>query len=138
MVPGHPSALLKVAGALLHPGAAGPVRIASSVLGTAFQANPERYLEHVGRLAPSDLLSQSFQILALCGWSSLPWLWRLRQPTLILAGRHDALVPLVNARLLTSMIPGASLAILEDGHGFLLTRAGESAALVQDFLSAGS
>jgi poly(3-hydroxyalkanoate) depolymerase len=137
MVPGHPSALLKVAGALLRPGAARPAHLASSVLGRDFQAHPERYLGHIDRLALSDLLSQGLQILALSGWSSLPWLWRLRQPTLILAGRHDALVPLVNARLLAALIPGASLAILEDGHGFLLTRAGESAALVQDFLSAG-
>lgn len=138
MVPGRPSALLGVLGGLLHPGAGDPARLAASVMGRDFQAHPERYLGHIGRLAPTDLLSQSFQILALCGWSSLAWLWRLRQPTLILAGRHDALVPLVNARLLATLIPGATLAILDDGHGFLLTRAGESAALVQDFLSAGS
>jgi hypothetical protein len=34
------------------------------------------------------------QLYAVVGWSSLPWLHRLRQPTLVLAGDDDPIVPL--------------------------------------------
>lgn len=136
MVPGRPTALLGTLGAALHPRAAEPARMASRVLGSDFEAHPERFIEPVRRLARSNFLSQAGQLLALWGWSSLPWLWRLRQPTLILAGRDDSLVPLANARLLAALIPRATLSVLEGGHGFLLTRAGEAAGLVRGFLRA--
>lgn len=137
MVPGRPSALLGTLGAALHPGAADPARMANWVLGRNFQAHSERFMEEIRRLAPSDFRSQACQLFALWGWSSLLWLWRLRQPALILAGRHDPLVPLANARLLATLIPGATLNVLDDAHGFLLTRAEEAAALVHDFLTGG-
>jgi poly(3-hydroxyalkanoate) depolymerase len=133
MVPGRPAAVLGTLGTALQGGA--PARMASRVLGRDFEARPERFIEQVRRLVPSDLRSQACQLLALWGWSSLPWLRRLRQPTLVLAGRDDHLVPLANARLLAALIPKASLRILEGGHGFLLTRAAHAAGLVQDFLA---
>jgi pimeloyl-ACP methyl ester carboxylesterase len=34
------------------------------------------------------------------GWSSLPWLHKLKQPTLILAGDYDPIIPMVNARII--------------------------------------
>ena len=40
------------------------------------------------------------QLFAITGWTSLPWLGRLRQPTLVLAGDDDPIVPLVNGRML--------------------------------------
>lgn len=135
MVPGQPAALLGTLGAALNPGVADPLRMAPWVLGKEFQARPEHFIEPVRRLAPSNLVSQACQLFALWGWSSLLWLWRLRQPTLILAGCRDPLVPLTNARLLATLIPGATLNVLDDGHGFLLTRAEEAAALVRGFLS---
>jgi poly(3-hydroxyalkanoate) depolymerase len=135
MVPGRPAAVLGTLGAALHPGAAAPARMASRVLGRDFEAHPQRLIGQLRRLVPSDLRSQACQLLALWGWSSLPWLWRLRQPTLVLAAHDDHLVPLANARLLAALIPKASLHILEGGHGFLLTRAAQAAGLVQDFLA---
>jgi poly(3-hydroxyalkanoate) depolymerase len=76
------------------------------------------------------------QLFAVGGWTSLPWLHGLRQPTLVLAGDDDPIVPLVNARILASRIPGARLHVVDGGgHLFLLERPTESAALVADFLS---
>ena len=73
--------------------------------------------------------------MAVLGWSSLPWLRCLPQPTLVLAGTDDPLVPVVNGYILASLIPNARLATIDDGHLFLVTSAGRSAELVSDFLS---
>jgi poly(3-hydroxyoctanoate) depolymerase len=76
------------------------------------------------------------QLYAISGWTSLPWLHRLRQPTLVLAGDDDPIVPLVNARILARRIPNARLHIVDGGgHLFLLERPAEMAALVTGFLT---
>ncbi len=76
------------------------------------------------------------QLYAVSGWTSMPWLHRLRQPTLVLAGDDDPIVPLVNGRILAGRIPGARLHVMHGGgHLFLLERPTESAALVADFLT---
>ena len=71
----------------------------------------------------------------MAGWTSLPWLWTLKQPTLILAGRDDPIVPPVNARLMARLMPNARLKILDDGHLFLVTSPVESAAIIEAFLA---
>jgi pimeloyl-ACP methyl ester carboxylesterase len=63
------------------------------------------------------------QLYALAGWSSLLWLHRLRQPTLVMAGADDPLVPLPNAWILARRIPDARLEVFDCGHLFLLTTA---------------
>jgi pimeloyl-ACP methyl ester carboxylesterase len=45
------------------------------------------------------------QLAAGAGWTSLPFLPWLRQPTLILAGDDDPIIPLVNARWWTVSWP---------------------------------
>jgi pimeloyl-ACP methyl ester carboxylesterase len=76
------------------------------------------------------------QLYAIAGWTSLPWLPRLRPPTLVLAGDDDPIVPLVNGRILHRLIPGARLHVVRGGgHLFLLDQPAETAALVTEFLS---
>lgn len=100
-------------------------------------ARGERALfEEFGRFMHSaSWTGYLFQQLALIGWSSLPFLPLVRQRTLILAGNDDPLVPLVNARLMASLIPQSQVRVLEDGHLFLFSRGAESAAAVNSFLS---
>ncbi len=74
------------------------------------------------------------QLLAGVGWSSLPALPLIRQPTLILAGDDDPLIPLVNARIMRALLPNASLHVFDDGHLGLLTAADELGPLVSRFL----
>jgi poly(3-hydroxyalkanoate) depolymerase len=76
------------------------------------------------------------QMYAIAGWTSLPWLHRLRQPTLVLAGDDDPIVPLLNGRILARRIPNARLHIVHGGgHLLLLERPAEMAALVTGFLA---
>ncbi len=46
----------------------------------------------------------------------MPWLWSLRQPTLILSGDDDPLVPLANAKIMQNLIPHAQLYVYNGGH----------------------
>jgi poly(3-hydroxyoctanoate) depolymerase len=76
------------------------------------------------------------QLYAIAGWTSVPWLHRLPQPTLVIAGDDDPIVPPVNGRILARLIPGARLHIVPGGgHLFLLERPAEIAEVVTEFLA---
>jgi poly(3-hydroxyalkanoate) depolymerase len=75
------------------------------------------------------------QLVAVAGWSSLPWLHRITNQTLVLAGDTDPIVPPRNARILASRIPNAELEIVPGaGHLLLLDRADECGDIIADFL----
>jgi pimeloyl-ACP methyl ester carboxylesterase len=69
------------------------------------------------------------------GWTSLPWLRSLPQPTLVLMGRDDLLVPIINGQILARLIPGARLQIIDDGHLFFVTQPQATAPILERFLS---
>jgi poly(3-hydroxyalkanoate) depolymerase len=75
-----------------------------------------------------------YQMMALMGWSSLPWLHKLQQPTLVIAGKDDPIVPPINGQLLASRIPNARFELVDCGHLFVLTLAAEIARMIDDFL----
>jgi poly(3-hydroxyalkanoate) depolymerase len=90
------------------------------------------------RLAhPPSLRGYAYQLYAGVGFSSLPWLHRLRQPTLVMAGDDDPTVPLINARLLAHRIPNARLHVVRGGgHLFLLDQPEQSIPAIRAFLDA--
>ncbi len=65
-----------------------------------------------------------YQRAAGLGWTSLPFLPLIRQPTLVLAGDDDPIIPLANARILAALIPSARLHVYNGGHLELVTRPG--------------
>jgi poly(3-hydroxyalkanoate) depolymerase len=75
-----------------------------------------------------------FQLLAGVGWTSLPALPLIRQPTLVMSGSDDPLIPLVNARIMQRLLPHATLHVFDDGHLGLVTAAEELGPLVSEFL----
>ncbi len=77
-----------------------------------------------------------YQLAAAAGWTSLPLLPRLRQPTLILAGDDDPIIPLANARLMHRLIRDSRLHVYHGGHLGLVTDAAELAPVVDGFLAA--
>jgi pimeloyl-ACP methyl ester carboxylesterase len=84
---------------------------------------------------PPSSLGYLYQLWAMLGWTMLPWLWTFRQPTLVLAGDDDPVAPVVNARILARLIPGARLEVFRGGgHLFLIELAPSAAALVGGFL----
>ena len=70
--------------------------------------------------------------------TSLPFLPLIRQPTLILSGDDDPLIPLANARLMNALIPRSRLHVYHGGHLGLVTEAAELAPVVSGFLAGPS
>jgi pimeloyl-ACP methyl ester carboxylesterase len=71
----------------------------------------------------------------VAGWTSLPWLHRVEQPTLVVAGEDDPCVPLRNGRLLASRLPNARLHVVNGGgHLFLLDEPENAAPAIRAFL----
>jgi len=109
-------------------------RVAPEVYGGSLRRRPDLIDHHVGRVRPPRGVGYLYQLAALWGWTSLPWLHRLRQPTLVMAGTDDPIVPLANAQMLAQLIRRAELFTIDDGHLFLITRASEVAPVVRRFL----
>jgi pimeloyl-ACP methyl ester carboxylesterase len=77
-----------------------------------------------------------YQLAATIGWTSLPWLPKLRPPTLILSGDDDPIIPLVNARIMHRLIPRSKLHVYSGGHLELAADATRLASVVEAFLNA--
>jgi poly(3-hydroxyoctanoate) depolymerase len=138
-VPGSPRALLALATPRRYHSPNYYHRIAGALYGGQARRDPDALLHgSIARFsqAPS-LRGYLAQLYAISLWTGLPWLWRLRQPTLVLAGDDDPIVPVINGRILTRVIPNARLEVIRGGgHLFLLERPTELAALIATFLSA--
>lgn len=77
-----------------------------------------------------------YQLAAGMGWTSAHRLPGLQAPTLIMAGDDDPIMPLVNMRLLSWLIPKSALHVVRGGgHLFLVLRAHESAGVIKRFLN---
>ena len=135
MVPGKPSVLLKMATPRRYKDPDYLKTIAGDLYGGALRTSPEFVGRHLRHVKWSSDYGYYLQLAAGIGWSSLPWLAFLSQPTLVMAGSDDPIVPAVNGRILAKLIPDARFVTIDDGHLFLLTSAAKSARLVSDFLS---
>jgi poly(3-hydroxyalkanoate) depolymerase len=135
MVPAHPRVLRRMITPRRYRDAGYAVSIAADLYGGKLRDDPE--------LAGPLLHDQSrvgsgrgylLQLLAGAGWTSLPFLPLIRQPTLVLAGDDDPIIPLVNARLMERLLPNATLHVFHDGHLGLVTCAPELGPVVARFL----
>jgi poly(3-hydroxyalkanoate) depolymerase len=76
-----------------------------------------------------------YQLAAGAGWTSVPFLPLVRQPTLILSGDDDPIIPVANARLMHRLIPDSKLHVYHGGHLALVTEAATLAPVVSQFLA---
>jgi len=136
MVPGRPSVLAKIATPRRYQDPAYMAQIAGEIYGGKARTQPELAHDFAQTARLGSVLGYFYQLLGGMGWTSIPWLRKLRQPTLILHGDDDPLVPLVNAKIMHRLIPHAKLYIFHDGHLGLGTSAQELAQVVDQFLTA--
>jgi poly(3-hydroxyalkanoate) depolymerase len=136
MLPAHPRVLLRMATPRRHRDPGYARAVAGDIYGGSLRDSPDTVhgliTEHD---RPASGRGYLYQLAAGAGWTSLPFLPLIRQPTLILAGREDPIVPLVNARIMARLLPAARLHVYPDGHLGLLTRRAELAPLIADFLA---
>jgi poly(3-hydroxyalkanoate) depolymerase len=138
MIPARPRVLAHLSSPRRHRDPGHALRIAGDIYGGALRRQPEladlvTRAHGVAAVSPRGYL---YQLMAGAGWTSLPWLPLIRQPTLILAGDDDPIIPLANARIMAALLPDARLLVYPDGHLGLLTRSGELVPVVSEFLLA--
>ena len=97
-VPGSPRALLALATPRRYHQPDYYRSVAGRVYGGAARRDPDAILH--GSLArfiePPSIRGYLGQLYAITGWTSLPWLHTLRQPTLVLNGDDDPIVASAN------------------------------------------
>ena len=138
-VPGSPRVLLALATPRRYTQPDYFRQVAGTIYGGAARHDPDAMLHgSLARFAKApSYRGYLAQLYAIAGWTSVPWLCRLPQPTLVISGDDDPIVPLVNGRMLDRLIPDSRLHVVPGGgHLFLLEQPAEMAALVTDFLTA--
>jgi poly(3-hydroxyalkanoate) depolymerase len=135
MIPANPRVLFKIVTPRRYIDGDHAAEIAGDVYGGAFRRDPELVSRTFRHVRFSSKGGYYMQLAATLGWTSLPWLFLLQQPTLVMAGADDPLVPTINARIMRWLIPDARLEILDCGHLFLVTLPQESARIVDQFLT---
>jgi 3-oxoadipate enol-lactonase len=111
------------------------VNILSHVEWTSAQRVQED-LEVAKKGAPSTEVCAA-QIRSMSTWEVCRRIQQLNAPTLVIHGENDRIVPVENANLLASRIPGAKLKLIaRAGHLFLTDQQEASQAALLEFLSA--
>jgi len=95
------------------------VILATALGGAPSILDPVELIGNALNPATSSFIGYQYQIAALAGWTSLPWLHEIRQPTLVIAGEDDSFIPRSTSRQLANAIPNATLTLLAAG-GHLL------------------
>lgn len=86
------------------------------------------------RARPPTLWGYVSQLVAVSGWSSLPWLHRIDAPTLVISGEKDPIVPPINARILAKRIPNSELELIPNaGHLVLMDQPERVAGRIEEF-----
>jgi poly(3-hydroxyalkanoate) depolymerase len=136
MIPARPRVLAHMLTPRRHRDPSYAARIAPEIYGGSIRTDPQRAAEllHADTRAGSKR-GYYYQLGATAGWSSLPFLPFLKQPTLILAGDDDPIIPLANAHVLHRLIPNSQLHVYHGGHLGILTESDELVPLVERFLS---
>jgi pimeloyl-ACP methyl ester carboxylesterase len=113
-LPGQPAALLR----LLNPL---PTDRTGGAAGRTFGGRIRRDPALLGRLhlaPPRTVEAYWHRLSGLTGWWGAPW--SVRQPTLVLTGDDDPIVPPANSRILASLIPGSQLEVIAGGGHLML------------------
>jgi pimeloyl-ACP methyl ester carboxylesterase len=110
------------------------MKVGADLYGGRFRDDAALLHEHTRHMAPPTGVGYMWQMFAAAGWTSVFWLRRIRQPTLVMMGTDDPIVPVINGRILAGLIPHARLYTIDDGHMFLLSRIPDVVPVIRDFL----
>jgi poly(3-hydroxyalkanoate) depolymerase len=137
MVPARPSVLVKMATPRRYLDRSYLQRAAAELYGGTARTDPVRITAAMNaHNRVGSARGYVYQLAAGAGWTSVPFLPLLQQPTLIVSGDDDPIIPLANARLMHRLIPNSQLHVFHGGHLALVTEAAQLAPVVSQFLAA--
>ncbi len=138
-VPGSPLAYALLASPQLLRSQASVLQVSPYIFGGSVGRRRDAVRRHVELFRHRvDTASYLGQLHAGMVWTSLPWLAQVRQPTLVVAGDDDPLVPVGNVTLLTKLLPHAQAHLVRGGgHLMLIDSVDEVAPVIHGFLAPG-
>lgn len=138
MVPPSLKVLALMSSPLRYTNPAYGAKIAPEIYGGVFRDNKDLADAHARTMKTSGGRGYYYQMMAVYFWTSIHWLHKIKQPTLVLAGNDDPLIPLINMRVMAGLIPDSTLHVINDGHLFLITQAKVVSPIIMDFLKSKS
>jgi poly(3-hydroxyalkanoate) depolymerase len=85
-------------------------------------------------MRPTSWRGYIYQLLAVGEWTSLFVLPLVRQPTLIIAGTDDHIIPVANAHIMNALLPHSQLYLHHGGHLDLVTQPELFGPIIDAFL----
>ncbi|MFT3808875.1 MAG: alpha/beta fold hydrolase [Micropepsaceae bacterium] len=99
--------------------------------------DPDMHGRHRIHITPPTVRGYVYQLLAMIGWTSAPFLPFLSTPTLILTGSKDRIVPAINGRMMHKLLPNSEIYnVAGGGHLFIVSRLAEIMPVMRTFLAA--
>jgi poly(3-hydroxyoctanoate) depolymerase len=136
-VPGNPFALSLLATPLRYYSEAHLRWMLPIAMGGASGRDPAATANqaHLRFASRPSIRGYAWQLAAVTGWSSVPWLHRIAQPTLIVIGEKDPLIPAINARLMRDRLPDALVHVVRGGgHLFLMDQPEDVVDVIEGFI----
>lgn len=131
MVPGNPKAFSKMASPRRYIDRDFLAKNFETLYGDAADEGAHEFSIN---MVPPSVKGYLFQLMAMAGYSTLPFIRRIKAPTLIIMGGKDQIVPVVNGKILKACLKNSRLEVLDGaGHLFLVTRRDETVDLIRDF-----
>lgn len=131
MVPGNPKALSKMMSPKRYIDRDFLKKNFETLYGDAAETGVSEFAIN---MVPPSMKGYLFQLAAMMGYSTLPFIRRIKCKTLVIMGDNDHIVPLINGHILDYFLPNSRLKIMKNaGHLFLLTRRDESIQIIRDF-----
>lgn len=88
------------------------------------------------RARPIDSTAFAHRMRAIVGFDAYDRLPQIHCPTLVIAGKDDALISWENSKIIAERIEGAKLVVLEPaGHSFWVEQAQQTITAIADFLA---
>lgn len=85
-------------------------------------------------MMPPSVKGYVYQLMAMAGYSTLPFIRGIKAKSLVIMGDNDHIVPVANGHILRYFLPKAKLKIIKGGgHLFLLTKRDETIDIIRDF-----
>lgn len=137
MVPGNPRVLSRMLSPRRFRDPQYAASIAALLYGGSARTRAGEVLELFGRQLGGSRRGYLYQLLAGSVWTSLPFLWLIRQPTLVLVGDDDPIVPEVNGWIMARLLPRARLQVFSGGHVEAVLRPETVAPAIEAFLAPG-
>lgn len=134
MLPGAPKVLLKMLTPKRHSDPSFLRMNAQALYGGTIALHDELLREFSEALDHGSMRGYVYQLAAISGWTSWHYLPSLKLPALVMMGRDDRIVPLVNGRILAGRLPDARLETVDCGHLFIVTQPAETAARIERFV----